>query len=115
MVDRWGWPGPVAILGGPFFHRFRLGLLCPSEGVLVIFQRSQDGRPDLSRPACFSFGICLNFSGILCSFFSFGFCCAVVKHESRGVVGTHMCTNHINTKREELETLIYSNRNGGYC
>jgi hypothetical protein len=30
-----------------------------------------------------------------------------------GVVGTHMCMNHINTKREELETLFYSNGNGG--
>ena len=35
------------------------------------------------------------------------FCCAVVKHESRVVVGTHMCTNHINTKRNELEILFY--------
>ena len=35
------------------------------------------------------------------------FCCAIVKRESRGVVGTHMCTNHINTKRNELEILFY--------
>ena len=35
------------------------------------------------------------------------FCCVVVKRESRGVVGTHMCTNHINSKRNELEILFY--------
>ena len=35
------------------------------------------------------------------------FHCAIVKRESRGVVGTHMCTNHINTKRSELEILFY--------
>ena len=62
------WPSLVALL-----HRFRLGLFCPSEGVLMIFRRSQAGRPDLSRPACFSFGIRPNFSSILCSPSSFGF------------------------------------------
>jgi len=30
-----------------------------------------------------------------------------------GVVDTHMCTNHINTKRKELETLFYSKREMG--
>ena len=64
-----GRPGPVAILGGPFAQVQAR----PSEGVLVIFQSSQAGRPDLSRPACFSFGIRPNFSGILCSPSSFGF------------------------------------------
>ena len=29
------------------------------------------------------------------------------------MVGTHMCTNHINTKRKELETLFYSKREMG--
>ena len=30
-----------------------------------------------------------------------------------GVVGTHMCTNYINTKSKELKNLFYSNGNGG--
>ena len=62
------WPSFVA-----FLYRFRLGLFYPSEGVLVIFHRSQADRPGLSRPAYFSFGIHPNFSGILCSSSSFGF------------------------------------------
>ena len=58
-----GRPGPGAILGGPFAQV----QAHPSEGVLVALL------PDLSRPACFSFGIRPNFSGILCSPSSFGF------------------------------------------
>ena len=36
---RRGWPAwACGHPWWPFFHRFRLGLLCPSEGVLVIFK-----------------------------------------------------------------------------
>ena len=68
-----GRPGLVAILGGPFAQVQARTALPPVRVFLENFQRSQAGRPDLSRPACFSFGIRPNFSGILCSPSSFGF------------------------------------------
>ena len=77
------------------------------------FQKSQAGWPGLSRPACFFSEICPNFSGILCSPSSFDFAAQQWNMRAGGVAGTHMCTNHINTKRKELETLFYSNGNGG--
>ena len=104
------WPSSVALL-----HKFRLGLFCSSVGVLVIFPKIS-GRLAWFKPPGLLFP--WNSSKIfwhLVFTLLILFCCAVVKHESRGVVGTHMCTNHINTKRNELEILFYFKVKMGCC
>ena len=58
-----GRPRPVAILRG-LFAQVQVRLFYSREVVLVIVQKSQAGRPSLSRLACFSFGFRQNFSGI---------------------------------------------------
>ena len=104
-----GWPRrgrPVAILRG-LFAQVQARSALPQWGCFGDFPEIS-GRPAWFKPpGLLFFWNSSEFFWNLVLILLIWFCCAVVKHESRVVVGTHMCTNHINTKRNELEILFY--------
>ena len=103
VANRWGRPACT------YGHSWRAFCSCASSMCTapemlywLIWHRLQASRPGLGRPAWVSFRIHSNFSGMLVSPSSFEFTAHLTKYQSRGVVGTHMCTNHKNTRRNKL-------------
>jgi hypothetical protein len=109
---------PACTCGRSLWPFYRCaGSVCNAPGKLLrsIGWKVQAGRPGVVRPAWIPFGIHLNFSGTLVQFSSFELTAHSAKDQSRGVVGTHMCTNHKSTRRNNFLFLFHSNKVGCCC